>query len=106
LWQVGGGTLAINSAVTRSTGAAVDFSASGVTSSTLANDAGGIIGGWATVNGVSGSGGDWAAVSGGNVSAYSGYTAVTGNQSGSGASALNWQNGGGGVTLTANATIN
>ena len=106
LWQVGGGTLAINGAVTRSTGAAVDFSASGVTSSTLANDAGGIIGGWATVNGVSGSGGDWAAVSGGNVSAYSGYTAVTGNQSGSGASALNWQNGGGGVTLTANATIN
>ncbi len=107
LWQVGsGGTLAINGAVTRSTGAAVDFSASGVTSSTLANDAGGILGGWATVNGISGSGGDWATISGGNIITYSGYTAVSGSTTGAGASAQNWKNAGGSITLTANATIN
>src|SRR5450756_2578697 len=48
LWQSGSGELlAINGAVTRSPGAAVDFSATGITSSTLAN-ANGILGGWAT----------------------------------------------------------
>ncbi|MDR3456935.1 MAG: autotransporter-associated beta strand repeat-containing protein [Verrucomicrobiae bacterium] len=107
LWQIGsGGTLAINGAVTRHTGATVDFSATGITSSTLAN-ANGILGGWATVGAANSSGGDWAANDGsGNIITYAGYTAVTGSQNGSGASALNWENAGGTVTLTANATVN
>lgn len=50
-WQIGGGgTLAINGSVTRSTGASVDVSATGVTTTSpnLVNDAGGILDGWAT----------------------------------------------------------
>ena len=106
-WRIGsGGTLAINGTVTRSAGATVDFSSSGVTSTSLAVDASGILGGWATVNGVSGSGGDWVTNNSGTLAAYTGYTAVTGNQTGAGASAQNWQNSGGAATLTANATIN
>ena len=105
-WQVGsGGTLAINGTVTRALGASVDFSTTGVTSTSLAN-VNGIIGGWATIGGVSGSGGDWATTSSGAIAAYSGYTAITGNQTGSGASALNWKNAGGTATLTVSATIN
>jgi autotransporter-associated beta strand protein len=106
LWQVGsGGTLAISGAVSRSTGAAIDYSSSGVTTSQA--NVNGIIGAWATVGGANSTGGDWAANDGsGNVVAYSGYTAVTGSQTGSGASAQNWKNSGGNVTLTASATIN
>lgn len=50
-WQIGaGGTLAINGAVARSTGASIDVSATGVTTTSpnLVNDAGGILDGWAT----------------------------------------------------------
>jgi autotransporter-associated beta strand protein len=50
-WQVGsGGTLNINGAVTRDVGATVDFSPLGINtaSPSLANDADGIVGGWAT----------------------------------------------------------
>ena len=53
LWQVGSGaTLAVNSALTRSVGASVDFTTSGVTttSSSLANDATGISVAGHTVN--------------------------------------------------------
>jgi len=43
------------------------------------NDASGILGGWATVNGA-----DWATVSGGNIIAYTGYTQVTNFSTGAG----------------------
>jgi autotransporter-associated beta strand protein len=106
-WLVGGGsTLAINGAISRAAGATVDVPPSGVTSSTLAN-VNDILGGWATVGGVNSAGGDWAANDGtGNIIAYAGYTQVTGNQTGAGASAQNWENSGGTVTLTASASIN
>jgi autotransporter-associated beta strand protein len=106
-WLVGGGsTLAINGVISRAAGATMDFPPSGVTSSTLAN-VNDILGGWATVGGVNSAGGDWAANDGaGNIITYAGYTQVTGNQTGAGASAQNWENSGGTVTLTASATIN
>ena len=44
---------------------------------TSANDASGILGGWATVNG-----NDWASVSGGNIVAYTGYQQITNFSSG------------------------
>jgi fibronectin-binding autotransporter adhesin len=106
-WLVGGGsTLAINGAINRAAGATVDVPPSGVTSSTLAN-VNDILGGWATVGGVNSVGGDWAANDGaGHIITYAGYTQVTGNQTGAGASAQNWENSGGIATLTASASIN
>jgi fibronectin-binding autotransporter adhesin len=106
-WLVGsGGTLAIDGAVSRTAGATVDFSTTGVTSSTLAN-VNDILGGWATTgNSVSSSStGDWATISGGIIATYSAYTNVSGNQDGSGASTQNWKTSDN-TTLTASATIN
>ncbi|WP_081892446.1 autotransporter-associated beta strand repeat-containing protein [Verrucomicrobium sp. BvORR106] len=55
-------------------------STNGITTSSV-NDATGILGAWATVNGT-----DWAAVNGsGNIVAYTGYTTVTSYSSGAGA---------------------
>jgi autotransporter-associated beta strand protein len=97
-WQIGsGGTLAVNGAVSRSAGAAVDFSTSGVTSSTLAN-VNGVIGGWATVGASANQNttGDWAATNGsGGVVAYTGYTVGATITSGA---TVNWKN-------TATATV-
>jgi autotransporter-associated beta strand protein len=121
LWQSGSGaTLAVNSVLTRSPGASVDFSASGITSTSasLANGTAGIIGGWATVGDTGGATttGDWAANDGsGNIITYGGYTAVSAtassSQTGVGASAQNWVSGllnGANyiTTVTASATIN
>lgn len=117
-WLVGSGsTLAVNGAITRSPGAAVDFPASGSTSTSLAN-VNGILGAWATV-GVIGGGtaGDWAANDGsGNIITYTGYTAVSSTasstQTGAGASTQNWVSGdptGANnyiTTLSASANIN
>jgi fibronectin-binding autotransporter adhesin len=116
-WLIASGsTLAVTGAVNRATGAAVDFSASGITSTTLAN-ANGILGGWATVGGANSAAGDWAANDGsGNIITYAGYTVVssTGSstQTGAGASTQNWISGDpSGVnnyitTLSANAALN
>lgn len=107
-WLVGsGGTLAIDGAITRSSGATVDFTASGTTSTTLAN-ANGILGGWATVGGANSTGGDWAANDGsGNIITYTNYTDVSGQTTnGAGASAQNWENATATTTLSASATIN
>ncbi len=95
-WQVGAGsTLAVNSAVTRSTGASVDFAVPGITSTSLNNDGTGIIGAWATTGNFvpSNATGDWAANDGaGNIVAYTGYTLVGGTQTGAGAATQNWEN--------------
>jgi len=80
-WTVGsGGKLAVNGAVTRNVGAGVNFSTTGITSSSLSNDATGILGGWATMgnSGASGATADWAMNDGsGNIVAYNGYTAIS-----------------------------
>jgi autotransporter-associated beta strand protein len=115
-WYASGGTLAINGSVSRSPGAAVDFSSSGVTSSTLAN-VNGVLGAWATVNAVSGTGGGWAANDGsGNIVAYSSYTAVSSAASSTpdltGAATQNWLSGDTSsannyiTTVTNTATVN
>lgn len=116
LWQAGsGGTLAVNSTLTRNAGAAVDFSSTGVTSSSL-TDVNGVIGAWATVGAANSTAGDWAAISGGAISIYSGYTDISStastSQSGAGASTQNWFTGDPAdannyvTTLTTSATIN
>ena len=111
-WQVGAGsTLAINGTVARSTGASVDFAATGITSTTLNNDATGIIGAWATTGNFlpSNATGDWAANDGsGNIVSYAGYTLMSGNQSGAGAANQNWENDAPGsvITFTGSATLN
>jgi autotransporter-associated beta strand protein len=98
-WLAGGGSiLAINGAVTRNTGGAIDFSASGVTHAAFANDATGIIGGWATVGGANSSAGDWAANDGtGQMVTYNGYTAVASTANSSpdltGSATQNWESG-------------
>jgi fibronectin-binding autotransporter adhesin len=97
-WKIGsGGTLAINGTVTPGTGAAVNFSSTGVASTTLANN-NGIIGAWATTGnaGTSGSTGDWAAMSGSSVVAYTGYTGVAGVMANNGAANYN---------VTGNSTV-
>ena len=110
-WLVGSGsTLAINGAVSRKAGTTVDFATSGTTSTTLTN-VNSIIGGWATMGDTvsSTATGDWAATNGsGGIITYTGYTLVSGNQTGAGAAAQNWKNSNPGtvVTLTTNATIN
>ena len=116
-WLVGSGSaLAVNGAVSRLPGAAVDFAAAGVTSSSL-NNVNGILGGWATVGGLNGTTGDWAANDGsGNIVAYSGYTVVSSTnsstQTGAGASTQNWNCGDSSgannwaTTLSASATLN
>jgi len=65
--------------ITALTGGQLNFVLPGGTQSasngiltTTGNDASGILGGWATVNG-----NDWATVSGGNIIAYTGYTDIT-----------------------------
>lgn len=73
-------------AITAPNGGSVDFllptgtqsATNGILTST-ANDASGILGGWATVNGS-----DWATVSSGNIVAYTGYTEVTNFSNGPG----------------------
>ena len=79
-WLAGAGsTLAVNGTVTRNTGAAIDFSPTGVKRTAFANDATGILGAWATVGGFNGGTGDWAANDGsGNIVTYAGYTIVSG----------------------------
>jgi fibronectin-binding autotransporter adhesin len=111
-WQVGtGATLAVNGAVTRSPGASVDFSVPGITSTTLNNDATGILGAWATVGSLvsSNATGDWAANDGaGNIIAYTGYTLMTGSVDGSTGAAQNWESAAPGnvITFTGNANLN
>ena len=68
----GTGGLAINGAFTRTLGSTADFSGT-VTSTTFTNDSTGILGGWATFNNT-----DLATIVGGQVTAYTGYTQVTG----------------------------
>lgn len=85
-WQVGaGGTLAINGAVTRSVGATVDFSATGITTTSpnLTNDAGGILDGWATSGNYisSTTTGDFLSVSNGNIVISTNYLAVSASAS-------------------------
>ena len=77
-WLSGSGsTLSISGAITRATGAAVDFSATGVKDTALVNT-GGIIGPWATVGAMNSAAGDWAANDGsGNIVTYTGYTIVS-----------------------------
>jgi autotransporter-associated beta strand protein len=59
-------------AITRETGATIDFAAPGIATTTTANTSG-ILGGWATVNGL-----DLASNNGsGSIIAYTGYTDVT-----------------------------
>ncbi len=119
LWQVGSGaTLALDGALTRSLGGSVDFSASGVTttSSALANDTTGVIGGWATVGDTTSSQGNWAANNGsGGITTYTGYTAVSAGASSSpsmtGTSTQNWITGAFGgnnnvTTITTSGTVN
>jgi fibronectin-binding autotransporter adhesin len=108
LWQSGsGGTLAINGAVTCSAGATVDFSTSGVTSTSLTN-VNGILGGWATMGAASGAlSGDWAANDGsGNIIPYTGYTSVSGTVGSGGGSTLNYNNTAGTLTLSVDTVIN
>jgi hypothetical protein len=81
LWQIGsGGTLAINGAVSRiaGSGATVDFSTNGVTSTTLTMN-NGIIGGWATMgNSIpSTNTGDFISVSNGILVKCTNYFAVS-----------------------------
>lgn len=108
-WLVGSGsTLAINGAVSRANGATVDFSSTGVTSSTLAN-VNGILGGWATVSAISSGGGDWAANDGsGNIVVYSGYTDVSGVAitNSTGTDVQNWKNATAVTLLATNALVN
>lgn len=73
-------------AITVQTGGLIDFVLpAGTPSAThgirtrTGNDAGGILGGWATV------GADWATVAGGNIVAYTGYTEITRLRTGAGA---------------------
>lgn len=73
-------------AITAQTGGWVDFilpsgpqSASHGIRTSTGNDAGGILGAWATV------GADWATVVGGNIVAYTGYTEITRLRTGTGA---------------------
>ena len=100
-WSVATGkTLAINGTLSRAAGASMSFPTAGVTSTTLANDGTGILGGWATVTGTL----DWAtnsSVTG--VGTYTGYTSLTGAQAPN--SAQNWKNTGL-VTLSGSGTIN
>ena len=110
-WLIGSGsTLAINGAVSRKAGATVDFAAGGITSSTLTN-VNSIIGGWATTGDTVSSitTGDWAANNGsGGIVTCTGYTLVSGNQTGAGEATQNWKNSAAGtvVTLTTSATVN
>ena len=115
LWQVGvGATLAVNSVLTRNTGASVDFLTPGITSTSagLANNATGIIGAWATTGNAipSNATGDWAANDGsGNIITYTGYTIVSGAQTtGTGPASQNWNNAGEAAvaSVAANTTIN
>ncbi|MEO6477600.1 autotransporter-associated beta strand repeat-containing protein [Luteolibacter sp.] len=109
-WKIGaGGALAITGTVTRNAGASVNFSTTGITSSTLANDATGILGGWATVGnaGTTGATGDWAANDGsGNIITYSGYTNITAATGAGSYSAQNWKVTNAAASLTASATVN
>jgi autotransporter-associated beta strand protein len=120
LWQVGGGgTLAVNGALSRSLGAAVDFTVPGITTTSLSltNDATGVIGGWATVNNEVGPTANWAANDGsGNIIAYAGYTAISAtaasSQTGIGGASQNWLTGDPAdannyvTTLTTSAKVN
>ncbi|MCF7786516.1 MAG: autotransporter-associated beta strand repeat-containing protein [Prosthecobacter sp.] len=98
---------------TAGSGGSVNFSTvtGAITTTTTANT-NGILGGWATVgnSGLSGATADWAANDGsGNIVAYTGYTNVSGNQTGVGASTQNWRTpsaGGVTATLTTSATVN
>ncbi len=76
-WAVASGkTLAVNGTLSRAAGASMSFPTAGVTSTTLANDSTGILGGWATVTGT----GDWAANNGsGSMITYASYTSVGAN---------------------------
>ena len=79
-WQVGSGsTLAINGSVSRTPGAGVDFTSSGITTTSLANDAGGIIDGWATTGNYlsSQTTGDFLSVSDGNIVICTNYLDVS-----------------------------
>jgi fibronectin-binding autotransporter adhesin len=116
-WQAGsGGTLTVEGNITRSLGASVDFSSSGVSTTNLLNDGTGVIGGWATVGAISSTTtGDWAVTnSGGAITAYTGYSVYSASAGSSpnlsGVSSQNWLigalNGNNEVTtLTNSATV-
>ncbi len=81
-WQIGsGGTLAVNGPLTRTVGASVDFTSTGVTTTnpTLTNDAGGILDGWATSGNFfpSTTTGDFLSVTNGNVVISTNYTIIS-----------------------------
>lgn len=107
---VGGGALTLAlGAITQTPGGTVDFTntSTGFITTSTAN-ANGILGGWATVGNSIASTitGDWAANDGaGNIIPYTGYTSISGSQTGSGATAQNWKITAA-TTLTATATIN
>ena len=82
LWQVGSGaTLGVNGNISRNAGASVDFSATGVTttSASLTNDAAGIVDGWATSGDFLGSTttGDFISISNSSVVICTNYLAVS-----------------------------
>lgn len=101
-WQIGsGGTLDINSAITRDVGATVDFSPAGIstTSAYLTDDADEILGGWATSGNSTPSTttGDFAAVTNGVITICTNYTLQSASASTSpyltGVSGQNWVSG-------------
>ncbi len=74
-----GSTLAINGTVTRNAGAGVDFTSTGITSTTLTNDGAGIIDGWATTGNYvsSTTTGDFLTVSNGSIITCTNYLPVS-----------------------------
>jgi autotransporter-associated beta strand protein len=108
--QVGSGAVNIAlGALTQNPGGTVDFTntSTGTITTTTAN-VNDILGGWATVGEsvASTTSGGWAANDGsGNIVPYTGYTFVSGAQTGSGASAQNWKTTAA-ASLSASATIN
>ena len=85
-------------AITRTANAgSVDFSGAGTISTATANNATGILGGYATFGGA-----DWATVSGGNIGAYTGYTPFTATGT---VATVNYSQSGAG-TVTASETVN
>jgi len=101
-----GSTLAVNGTVTRSAGSTLSIVNSGagsVTSSTLSNDATGIVGPWATYG--TGASTRYATVSGGVVSGYTGGTTAS-SVSTITSSSTNYDYTGGNVTATGSLVAN
>ncbi|HEV2453228.1 MAG TPA: autotransporter-associated beta strand repeat-containing protein, partial [Verrucomicrobiae bacterium] len=114
-WQVGsGGTLTVNSTLTRDVGATVDFSSAGINTPNLVNGTGGILGGWATIGNSSPSTttGDFVTASNNVIMICTNYTVQSASASTSpnltGVSAQNWVsgalNGANNITTVTNST--